>query len=510
MMLLMLITKFLGFIREILLGQQFGTSYQTDAYIVALTVPTIVFGSVMAAISTSFIPIYSKVRHKDGIKRANYFTNNLLSIVIIISIILASIGFFVSKYIVHILGKGLSQEGINLAVDLTNISLLMLITLGIISILTAYLQAHENFLVPSFVNIPIIITVIFSLFMVDYIGIKGVMYANIIGSIIQVLILLYFTLKLTRFKFIVDLKDKDFKELIYLIIPVFIATSVQQINLLVDKMLASSFGDGYISALTFGNKINEMFFGLISVTIATFIFPKLADLATKNSMQEFDDLVRTSLNTVSLLVLPLVFIVLLFSNELVKLLFERGEFDSSSTSLTADALFYFSFGMLFFGFRDVLNRTFYSLGDTKSPMKNAIVTVITNIILSLILMQWMGYKGLALSYSLAGIVTCLMLFTALNKKVKSFNYLQFGVDQLKILIACTIMIVMSWITFHFILKSNQDNNLILMINLGSSIILGFIIYIFMLKVLKLKEINEIFYIIKKRIQRENKKENING
>lgn len=501
MMLIMIATKFFGFIREILLGQQFGTSFYTDAYIVALTVPTIIFGSIMAAVSTSFIPIYSKIKHQNGMKRANYFTNNLLSIITMLSIILAVIGFFVSKFIVKILGAGLSAEGYNLAVSLTRISLLMLVALGVIAVLTVFLQAEERFIISSLINIPIILTVIISLFFVELIGIKGVMYANVIGSIFQILILIYYARRQIEFKLVFNLKDNNIKELFALVFPVLIATSVQQINLLIDRMLASSFGDGYISALSFGSKINEMFFGLISVTIATFIFPKLSNLATKNSMKEFNDLVRTSLNTVSILILPLVFIVLLFSIDIVKLLFERGEFDHNSTITTANALFYYSFGMLFFGFRDVLNRTYYSIGDTKSPMKNAIVTVAFNILLSLILMNIIGYKGLALSNSLAGIVTCVILFTSLNKRIPSFNYLQFIFDQLKIIISSLIMIIVTWLIFNYVWNYSGENSAIIIIKLGSSIFGGIIIYVIMLLILKLEEVNEITNIIKEKIRK---------
>jgi len=492
MMFFTLFTKFIGFIREMLLGQTFGTTYQTDAYIIALSVPTLIFSSILAAVTTTYIPIYTKIKNKDGIEKANYFTNNLLFLIAIISIVVMIIGMLFTKYIVGILGAGLSKDGLMLANNLTQVSLFMLLPLGLIAIMTVYLQAENKFIVPAFINIPIIIVVIAALYFGDYFGIRGVMFSNIIGAVIQVIILLIFVYRSNyKFALTLNVKDSNIKEMLLLVLPVFIGTGVQQINFIVDRMLASSFGDGIISALSFANKINEMFFGLISVTIATFIFPKLSSLATKDSLKEFDSLVRTSLNTVSILVFPVVFVVLSYSDIIVKLLFERGAFDNSSTLITSNALFYFSIGMLFFGFRDVLNRTFYSMGDTKTPMRNAMIAVISNIVMSVILMNIMGYKGIALASSLAGAVTTLLLFNSLRKKMEAFQYKQFFYDQLKIFIASIGMIVTSRIVYTLItlfINETAINNIIVLI---SSLGFGACIYFTLLHFLKLKEIRMI-------------------
>ncbi|MBU7594461.1 murein biosynthesis integral membrane protein MurJ [Metabacillus halosaccharovorans] len=489
MMFFTLFTKFAGFIREMLLGQKFGTSYETDAYIIALTVPTVIFSSILAAITTTYIPIYTKIKNKSGLKRANYFTSNLLSLITLISFILIVVGICSSELIVKVIGRGLSNEALELANSLTKISLFMLIFLGIISILTVYLQAESKFIIPAFINIPIITVVIIALSFGNYIGIKGVMFSNIIGSLIQVLILIIAVYRIGyKFKPTFDIKDKNIKEMITLVVPVLIGTSIQQINFLIDRMLASSLGEGIISALTFGSKINEMFFGLISVTIATFIFPQLSQLAANKSMKEYDKLVRTSLNTVSILVFPVVFIVLSYSTNIVKILFERGAFDQTSTTITSNALFYYSIGMLFFGFRDVLNRSFYSLGDTKTPMKNSIIGFISNIVMSITLMNFMGYKGIALATSLAGVITTLLLFTSFSKKVKEFKYKLFFIDQLKVFLASVIMIVISLGIYNWAESLLQDTIINNILFLAISIILGAIVYILILMALKLEEI----------------------
>lgn len=492
MMVFTLVTKFLGFIREVMLGQAFGTSYITDAYIIALSIPTIIFSAILAAISTTFIPVYSKIKNNNGIMRANYFTNNLLFLILMVSLIIIFFGYYFSDVLVNILGSGISSQGIDLAISLTKIGLLMLPTLAIISVLSVYLQAEGKFIVTSFINIPIIVVVVIAFCFASYIGIKGIMIANIIGSILQVFILIFAVKRIGfNFKFRIDLGDNSLKEMFLLIGPVLIGTSVQQINLMIDRMLASNFGDGIISGLSFGSKINEMFFGIISVTIATFIFPKLSNLASKQSMNDFNNLVKTSLNTVSIIVLPLVFIVLFNSKLIVELLFERGAFDSSSTLITSNSLFYYSIGMLFFGYRDVLNRTFYSMGDTKTSMKNAILTVFCNIIFSLILMNIIGYKGLALATSLAGIITCCFLFINLKKKLNAFKYVNFMADQFKILLAAIGMITITQIIYNFITSLYSLTVLFNIIVLSISLLIGGILYIILLIFFKLKEIQII-------------------
>jgi putative peptidoglycan lipid II flippase len=486
----MLLTKFGGFVREVLLGQEFGTSFETDAYIIALSIPTLIFSTILAAISTSYIPVYTKIKKVEGPTQASNFTGNLLLIILQLSIFFLVIGEFAAPGLVKLLGSGLSEEAIELSIFLTRISLIMMITLGIISLLTAYLQAENEFIVPAFINIPIILIVVMALLIANLIGITGIMLANILGSIIQIFILAYFIKrKDLKIRLNLNFKDHNIKKILILTGPVLIGTGAQQINLIVDKILAGSQGEGIISALTFGSKVNELFFGLVSVTIATFIFPKLARLVTDNSMGEFNILLKNSLNIVSIIVFPIVFIVLSYSDEIVYLLFERGEFSSNSTSLTAEALFYYSIGMVFFGFRDILNRTFYSMGDTKTPMKNSLITVGCNITLSIILMQIIGFKGIALASSISGIITFFLLMIALRKEVVDFKYSRFFIDQLKVLISSFVMIIAVQFSYNNLsVFLGYDGQVLELLSLGLSTFIGIIIYLIALFIFKFNEI----------------------
>lgn len=486
---LTLITKFLGFIREILIGKYFGVTNVTDAYIVATTIPMLLFVSVVAAIGTTFIPQYTKIKEDIGEKEALKYSNNILNIVCIFSLVFLCLGYIFTDEIVGVIANGFNDDTLTMAIQLTKISLPMIFGLGIIQVLIALLQSEKRFIITAFINIPITVTVIIALMLSDVIGIQGVVIANSIGVVLQVVILTFSARKIGfKYNCFIKFNDKFVKSTFKLMIPVVIGSSVQQLNVVVDRTLASGLAEGSISALNFAAKINEVIFGLISVTIGTFIFPTLAQLSSKKNTEEFSRVVTSSLNTITLIIMPLSTTVLLMNNQIVKVLFERGAFNETATIMTANALFFYSIGMIFFGYRDILNKTFYSVEDTKTPMFNGILAIICNIVLNLILREVMGYKGLALASSMAAIITTILLYMNLTKKIGQINISNFIGTFIKALI---ISVVSGYITLgSYTLFINIINNVT--IALIISCIIGILTYVMMLVPLK---INEVDYIL---------------
>ncbi|MFP7254364.1 murein biosynthesis integral membrane protein MurJ [Terribacillus goriensis] len=505
MLLLALAQKFLGFFREMLLAQQFGTSIETDAYIIGLTIPTVVFAAVLAAITTTYIPIYIKIQNQKGEVQANTFTNNLLLIVLLISLVAMIFCQIFAPFIVGIVGSGLSAEGNSIAVNLTRVSLLMLPLLTLIAMYKVYLEARSKYLMPAFINIPIIVIVIISLMFADKIGVLGVMIANILGAIIQVLIMAIYARKEgyhVRFKKI-NFKDKNLIEMSLLVIPVLIGTSVQQVNIAVDRILGSRLGEGSIAALSFGQKINEVFFGLISSTISTFIFPKLSNLNSSNLENQFEELVRRSLNLVSLVVLPITMIVIFYNEFIVRILFERGAFNEESTLLTSSALLFYSIGMLFLGFRDVLNRTFYSMGNTKTPMRNAAIATVSNIFLSIVLMNVIGFVGIPLASSISSIITSTLLLISLRATISKFNFSSFIIVQIKILLSSLILIIVSKYCIGLLAPSESLEALFVAVG----ILIGFLVYGLSLFFLRVKEVRMLVGGVLEKIKGRKEKRN---
>lgn len=497
MMILTLTTKFLGFIREILLGMYFGATSVTDAYIIATTIPMVLFVSIVTAIGTTFIPQYNKIKKELNNIESVKYSNSIINIVLLISFVTLCFAYIFIDEIVGIMAKGFTDDILRLTVNLTKIALPMILFLGIINIFIAILQAEKKFIITAFINIPITAIVIISLIFSKLIGINGVIVANIVGSIIQ-MIILYISLKKLKFryKFSIDINNKYVKDTFKLIIPILIASSVQQINVIINRMLASELEVGSISALNFGAKINDVIFGLISVTIATFIFPTLSQLNILKSEEEFSKVVINALNSITLIIMPLSLIVLLMNKPIVRVLFERGEFNSNATLMTSNSLLYYSIGMVFFGYRDILNKTFYSIEDTKTPMFNGVLAIAFNIILNIILRESMGYKGLALASSLSVILTTILLYINLRNKIRQINTKKILITFYKTAIISLISAIITFLLNNIFINIMPN----ILFSLVFSIAIGIVIYISLLLFSKIDEVNYIINEINRKIR----------
>ena len=189
----------------------------------------------------------------------------------------------------------------------------------------------------------------------------------------------------------VSLQHPGVQKIGELVLPVMIGTGVNQIYVTIDRILASTLSEGSLAALNFANKLMFLPFNLFVVAINTAVFPSFSALAAKGDHKGLG----TWLNLVGLFTIPAAVGLFVLSSPIVRVLFERGAFDAQSTQMTAFALQFFIFGLFAQGAYNVINRTYYALHDTKTPVKISIAVVILNLILSLILIRYLQHGGLA-------------------------------------------------------------------------------------------------------------------
>ena len=202
------------------------------------------------------------------------------------------------------------------------------------------------------------------------------------------------------------------------------------------------------------------------------------------------------MSIVILLMIPISIGAMVLSKPIVRLLFERGAFDEHATNVTAIALVMYSIGMTAFGLRNILDKVFYSLQDTKTPMKNGIITVILNIILNIILINTLGHAGIALATSISGIVCIIIFCNSLKKKIGDFGQKNIIKTLIKSILAGIIMGIFTSLTFNkidSILSSSIVNQVI---SLGISVVVGVIVYGSMILVLKVNEATKLIEQIK--------------
>lgn len=498
LMIATMLSKVLGFIRELVLASTYGASMYSDAYIIAMNIPMVIFSVIGTTLGTVFIPMYFDVKNNYGSKKALDYTNNVFNIIIIICIILGIVGLIFTKSLVKLFAIGLEGQMLNITIDFTRITIVGIVFTGLSYIMTAYLQINSNFTIPGLITIPKNIAVIISIILSNiYCNPYIMVWGTLVGTALEFLFQYPFVLKFGyRYKLYVNINDEHIIKTLKLICPVLLGVAVNQINALVDRNLASTLAEGSISALNYANRLNSFIMALFISTISAVIYPTLSKISNKESNEGFVESVVNSMNYVILLIMPISVGAIVLSNPIVEILFERGAFDSNDTRITAIALSMYSIGMVSFGLREILGKVFYSLQDTRTPMINGTITMAMNVILNIILIRYFKVSGLALATSISSIICIILLFKKLNDKIEHFNQNNIRITMIKSMLSSIIMGLITYFSYDFM------NNVLNMVNFSEilsliiSIVLGIFTYGVLLIILKVNEISTILEIIK--------------
>lgn len=484
---LTMLSKILGFVREIVLSYFYGTSGISDAYIIAFTISSVVFSFVAVAIKTTYIPMYSSVLKNEGEKNANVFTNNIVNFTIVLCSVLISILFVFAPQIVKVFASGFEGEVLKLSINFTRYSIFSIFVVGLIKIYSGYLQVNNNFYAPALVGVPLNIVIILSIVLSSYYSVDILVIGRVIAVLLQLIFLLYFVYKKGySHQIILDVKDSNTIKIFTLAIPVMLGTSVNQLNRIIDRTLASRITIGGVSALNYAGRLNIFIIGIIVMSIVTVFFADISKLSSQNKMYKFKHKLKGAIIGINLLVIPSMLGIAFFTTPIIKFIFARGEFGLKSIEITTKAQFFYSLGLIGFALREVLSRAFYSLHDTKTPMKNAMLAMFLNIILNIILSRYMGISGLALATSISAIFCTILLFVSLRKKIGNFFFNEICTSSFKIFISSVIMIViikLLYINMINVLSSNISLILIIIIGVG--------IYSIVISFMKIEEVDEM-------------------
>jgi putative peptidoglycan lipid II flippase len=500
-----LIAKILGFGRELALASAYGASGTSDAFLVAMNIPAVIFSAIGTSLGTAFIPLYCDVDAKHGKKASLKFTNNVLNIVVILCLIVSLIGVIFTGPIVKLFAVGFEGETFTQAVYFTRVLILGMTFLGISYIMMAFLQVKENFIIPGLMSVPYNILIIASIFLSVMIDPNLLPWGTLFGLSLQFIFQYPFARKKGyRYRPYINLKDKYLKKMLWLIGPVLIGVAVTQVNSIVDRTIASTLVEGSISALNYATKLNQFVMGMFIVSISSVIYPMLSKLSTENNQKKFKESIVTAINVVILIIIPISIGAIILATPIVRLLFERGEFDARATQMTAMALIFYSVGMLGFGLRDILGKVFYSLKDTKTPMINGIIAMILNIVLNLAFVKYtnMQLGGLAFATSISSLVTIFLLSVSLRKKIGAFGGKKIITVLVKALVSALLMAFVTRFTYNMLDSILSTGFIQDAIKLGVSVGLGAIIYGVSIIVLRVNEVKLLVKMLSGKVKRK--------
>lgn len=501
LMIVTLLSKVLGFGRELALTSVYGPGVISDSFITAMNIPVVVFATIGTALSTTFIPLYYEVQSKKGNDNALKFTNNVFNTVIILSIVLSILGFIFAEQITKVFAMDFTGEKLLLATKFTRIMIFSMVFIGLNNIMTCWLQIKGNFAIPGMISIPYNVIIILSIIISTKTNVNILAIGTLFAVIVQFLFQLPYAIKNNyKYKLTLDLKDEYIRKMLILVLPVFIGVGVNQMDAVVDRSLASTLGDGIITILNSASKLNQFISAMFIMTIGAVLYPKLSQLSSNGNKKEFSNTIKQSISTVILLIMPITVGAIVLAEPIVKIIFQRGQFGANDTHLTAIALIGYSLGMTSVGINDILNRIFYSLKDTKTPMVTGAITMILNIGLNIILMKYLGHFGLSVSTSISATVCIFILFVKLNKKIGNFGQMKIISTTIKSLISSLIMGLVTVKCYNFIIGILGSGFIFEAISLLSAVLIGAIIYGILVMILKVDEIIFIIDILKSKLK----------
>lgn len=446
-----LIAKLLGFFREVSLSYFFGASGVSDAYLISQNIPGTIFQFVGIGLTTCFIPVFFQVLHKEGKCMADVFTNSLISIVLLFSTAVIVLIWVFTPQVVKVFASGFKGQILWYAVWFTRIGILSLYFSTIIYVYNSYLQANKVFGPTAFAAIPNSLLIMASIALGSKINIWLLPVGSCLAVGVQMLFLVIPVHKLNfKMKVNINWKDPYIKQFLHLLVPVILGVSVNQVNTLVDRTVASQVAIGGISALTYANSLIMFVQGGLIDPINTVFYPQITESVSSGDNQNARRAVERVLNYVLTLLVPITAGFIVFRHLITDSLFGRGAFDVTASEMTSDALCFYAIGICFIGIREMLSRFYYSHSNTKIPMRNSVIGVAINIIMNIILSRFFGIAGLAIATSVSAIVTSLLLWFECDKYLKCGTILISGLDLFKTIIATTISIMTSAFLFQCI------------------------------------------------------------
>ncbi len=444
LMLTTLIARILGLLRDIIIYSWFGTSYATDAYVAAFSIPDLIYLLLVGgALSSAFIPVFSgylaRKQEDDAWKAASIVLNYTL-LVLLILIVIAEI---YTRPLVALLVPDLPAGAIELTVSLTRIMFIQTFFMVLNGIAMGVLNSKEHFYSPALGSILYNIGIIgLGVALHRHLGITAFAIGVVGGSILNLIVQIPSLIRTkARYCFSFDLSHPGFRSIIKLMMPVAIGLSVSQLNLFVTQNLASGLSGGSISALNIAQRIMQVPIGIFGISIAVAVFPNMNFQAARGEIDELKRTFSLGLRAIFLITIPAGAGLIALREPLIQLFFQQGSFSGANTSLVAGDLLYYSFGIFAYSALQLQNRIFYSLKDTITPVLSGIMAVALNLAFSLLLIRIMGDTGLALAYSLAGIVNIFILTLVLKHRLGSIDGLKIARSVLISTVASAVMFI---------------------------------------------------------------------
>ena len=505
-MLLTLLGKGTGLIRDMLLGHNFATGVESTAFLTASRIPRNFFDAIFAsAISASFIPVFNEYLEKRGKEEAFRLSNAFMGVVLLLTAGLAALGMVFAPQLTAFLADGFDAQTAALCTELLQILFPTVIFTGLAFSMVGILQSLGEFNIPAIISaVSNLVIIAYYLFFCEEHGIFGLAVAFLVGWAMQALVQVPALHKL-GYRYRPALRHEGLGKIFKLMLPVMVSTWIQPINLAVSTKYASRlFGGAAASAMEYANTLYTIVVGVFVLSIVNVIFPEMSRQAVQQQGRAMARTIGTTLQAMLYFLIPMTVGLMLLAKPVIRLLYQWGNWDDFSTDITARALLFLALGMIGYGVQNVLSRAFYAKQNGKVPLVTGIVSVGLNLLLCQLLYRSMDVAGLALASSVSALVSGLLLLIPLRGELQDILDRSFRRDSGKMLLSAAVMALAVWgsrVGLQSLLSDGVTGRMLLVL---LPVLAGVAVYLLLTYLLRVSVLDMGLTILKNRLRRGEK------
>lgn len=484
-LLVTVISKVIGFAESAIAASYFGTTAEIDMFYLASTFANRFVFTIFSGLSIVGLTMYNSARQEGGEEKGDRFTSALISCVVPLAIVVTIVIYFLSPFVAGIMASNYNEEMRQTLVcylrELSGIAVFYALTV----VFTCVLNANKRFLPGVMVSIiQNLSMILFILLFSNKVGVNSIVWGLIVAYVLQAGFLYYVTRSLLRFSSFSLRDDINIKRILLLIAPLVLGEATGEINTLVDQYLATMQGEGYVSGLTYSETFNDIVTALFIQTITTVLLAYFSELAIQKKYGEMLYELKKILKLLTLLLIPVSLVTITCPKDIVSIVFERGNFNKESVTITALALCGYGFGFVFKTIMVIVKRPFFAINNTKVPMYMGIFNVVVNITLSIFLSKQFGIIGITLATSISYLIVCIIYFVLLSKTFAEMIW----EDTLPFVKKILFAIVVTYIFVFLVMRIDFINHFV---NLCIVTVVCFSSFFGVLYILKLEELKFI-------------------
>ena len=498
-----LISRILGFIRDVVIARLFGVYVYAQAFVIAFKIPNL-FRDLLGegAGNAAIIPVFSEYTVKHTKEEFWELVNVILNLLLIALTALTILGILFSPVIVRLVAPGFASDPQKLAVTikLSRLVFPYILLVSLAAYAMAVLNSLKHFSIPAFAPCLLNISIIaFALIFGE--GTKGLATGILVGGVLQLAIQIPVLYKkgfrLSLFK---RFRHPAAKTIGKLMLPRLLSSCIYQLNNFVDTIfgsLVSIVGEGGVAGLYFAYRLILFPLGIFSTSLSQAILPTLSTHALEDNHDKLKHALSFGLRATSFVLVPSTVAFMVLAHPIIATIFKGGKFDAYSASLTADVLFFYSIGLFAYGSTRILQSCFFALKDTVTPTKNSLLALIMNIVLNSILMFPMKLAGIALATSISGICSFIVLFLRLKRKIGDFRIEEIVDSFMRIVAASLLMGVICYLLSQIDIFP-ATTTAFRFLNLGIVILAGLISYMIFCFIFRVREMRDLWEMVVKK------------